>query len=161
MDELNTKLLEKLFPPSIENEKLGVPPKTFEKVISPSLDPLQLTPKPLYNTFDVTSALNVIGLGSATKTESEAVHPFASVIVISWNWSPHKLLKTDEFWDPEPFKEYVYPGVPVKPGVIENCKLASQTELHETIEFTVMLPSKSVGSFKINVSSFVHRFASL
>ena len=83
MDELNTKLLEKLFPPSIENEKLGVPPKTFEKVISPSLDPLQLTPKPLYNTFDVTSALNVIGLGSATKTESEAVHPFASVIVIS------------------------------------------------------------------------------
>ena len=55
----------------------------------------------------------------------------------------------------------MYPGVPVSPGVKENCKLASQTELHETIEFTVMLPSKSVGSFKINVSSFVHRFASL
>ena len=103
----------------------------------------------------------MIGLGSETKTESEAVHPFASVTVISWTWLPQRLLNIDEFCDPLPFREYVYPGVPVDPGVIENCNEASQTELHETIEFTVMLPSKSVGSFKINVSSFVHKFASL
>ena len=72
-----------MFPPSIENWKLGVPPKTFENVISPSLDPLQLTPKPLYRLVEVTSALNVIGLGSEIKTESEAVQPLASVTVIS------------------------------------------------------------------------------
>ena len=47
VDELKTKLLLKEVPPSIEYVKLGVPPKTFEKVISPSLNPLQLTPKPL------------------------------------------------------------------------------------------------------------------
>ena len=71
------------------------------------------------------------------------------------------MLKTDELCDPLPFKEYVYPGVPVNPGVRENCTLASHTELQETTEFIFTLPSKSDGSFKTKVSSFVHKLASL
>ena len=54
----------------MEKEKLGVPPKIFENVISPSFDPLQLTPNPLNKLVEVTSALNVIASGSATKIES-------------------------------------------------------------------------------------------
>ena len=84
-EELKIESLPKVTPPSIEKEKLGVPPKIFEKVISPSLDPLQLTPNPLYSTLEVTFALNVMAFGSETKTESEAVQPFISVIVTSWN----------------------------------------------------------------------------
>ena len=71
------------------------------------------------------------------------------------------MLNIDEFCDPLPFREYVYPGVPVDPGVIENCNEASQTELHETTELMVTLPSKSEGSLSVNVWSFVHKLASL
>jgi hypothetical protein len=69
----------------IENSKFGVPPATLEKVISPSLDPLQLTPKPLKIFVEVTSAENVIESGSDRNTESVTEHPLASVAVITYH----------------------------------------------------------------------------
>ena len=115
---------------------------------------MQLTPYPL---ISWTSIWYVNSHGRLRKITLLKTEESSSLTEISYDESPHKLLKTELFWNGNPLILYTKGDVP--PNVLKD-NSPSQYPLQLTSEVIVIDPETPTGSVNTIVSMVWHKFAS-